>query len=500
MSPATPAGGPDAARSTHQRLLRRYPALRTRLQPDETLVAVEEQATARPAAPPSALAAMRALTRAPRGCPLNESGPALAATTARDDGAASGHLRLFEAVFGRDSLICARMLLTDYPGVARRTVLALAAAQGLRDATRSEEEPGRIPHEIRDPTDPVAHDLTTEYGWAWPYYGSIDATCLWITSALEVARRDPGFPDEPVTGRDGRRRRVAECLAAAVEWLLARLAATPSGLLESTPRFPGSIQNQVWKDSPDAYSHRDGELATPATIASVEVQGLAYEALVRVDALADRLPGGRRRVRAAAAHVRARVLADFWVQDEAGGFFASGLDRDGLGRARPLAVRTSTMGHLLLSPILDGDAPALRTRRSALMDALAAPDLLCAAGLRTLSTTADRYRPDAYHNGSSWPWDTFTVAQGLRRHGRAAQADDLCARITRACREVRLYPEFFPGEGLRLPNLVVDVVDAAGQPNRVAQPPQEIQAWTVAAVLAIKRSCGRRGVAARGSG
>ena len=153
------------------------------------------------------------------------------------------------------------------------------------------------------------------------------------------------------------------------------------------------------------------------------------------------------------------------------------------------------MGHLLSSPILDGDEPTLRTQRTALADAVTAPDLRCAAGLRTLSTTADRFRPFAYHNGASWPWDTFTVAEGLRRHGRVAAADDLCARIVRACREVRLYPEFFSGdagERASVPNLVVDVVDESGVVNRVAQAPQEIQAWTVAAVLAIKRSCGPR--------
>jgi glycogen debranching enzyme len=414
------------------------------------------------------------------------------------DEPANSHLRLFEALFGRDSLICARILLPHYPGLARQTVLALAALQGCREEVRSEEEPGRIPHEVREPEDPVARSITANAGWAWPYYGSIDATCLWISLVTALFRIDPSFLDTLVYGRGGRRT-MLDCLVQAVEWLVRRLDATESGLLESHPRFPGSIENQVWKDSWDAYCHADGTLATPGTIASVEVQGLAHDALLDVALVltmrAVRAGPSLRpaALRLRADHIRSRILSDFWVEDEAGGFFALGLDRDLHGKPRPLAVRSSNMGHLLLSGVLDSDDTEVVRKRDALLRALLAPDMLCAAGVRTLSSAAARYRPNAYHNGNCWPWDTFMISAGMHRHGFTNIADDLCRRILRGYLATHLFPEFFSGDDDSRPHfgtLIADVVDHNDRRNRICQPPQEVQAWTVAALLAIKRMIG----------
>jgi glycogen debranching enzyme len=148
------------------------------------------------------------------------------------------------------------------------------------------------------------------------------------------------------------------------------------------------------------------------------------------------------------------------------------------------------MGHLLLSGVLDGDDPAIARKRRLLMAELTSPDMLCAAGIRTLSAQAARFRPSTYHNGSSWPWDTWTVAAGLRRHGAHAAADDLDRRILDGYRTTRCFPEFFSGDDAPVPHvneLVVEVVDETGHRNRICQPPQEVQAWTAAAVLAAKR-------------
>src|SRR5262245_29535845 len=55
----------------------------------------------------------------------------------------------FHALFGRDSLICALQVLPVRPDLARATLRALAAVQGVIDDAETDEEPGKILHEFR---------------------------------------------------------------------------------------------------------------------------------------------------------------------------------------------------------------------------------------------------------------------------------------------------------------------------------------------------------------
>src|ERR671917_1335264 len=56
----------------------------------------------------------------------------------------------FHALFGRDSLICSLQVLPERPDVARATLRALAALQGLDEHPGTLEEPGKVGHEFRD--------------------------------------------------------------------------------------------------------------------------------------------------------------------------------------------------------------------------------------------------------------------------------------------------------------------------------------------------------------
>ncbi len=89
-----------------------------------------------------------------------------------------------------------------------------------------------------------------------------------------------------------------------------------------------------------------------------------------------------------------------------------------------------------------------------------------------------------------WLWDTHHIAKGLRRHGYVDQANDLDDRILRVVESTRLFPEYVRGEQDTIA-LNQDVVilwdEAAHRENKIEQPPQEIQAWTVAAILATKK-------------
>jgi glycogen debranching enzyme len=139
------------------------------------------------------------------------------------------------------------------------------------------------------------------------------------------------------------------------------------------------------------------------------------------------------------------------------------------------------------------DGPDAAPFRAALAERLAADDVLAGAGVRTKSTMSVRFRAGSYHNGSTWPMDTGVIADGLRRHGFVAQADDLEDRILAGCAVSGGFPEFFRGDVDGSLRVNVDTVDAVvdGAMNRLEQPPQVNQGWTATRVWRILRSRGQ---------
>src|SRR5215469_1711850 len=126
---------------------------------------------------PDAIDELRKLTGVETPEEIGLNGPAIGArVTERNAGEAS--LRLFEVVFGRDSLTVALMVGDLFPRLLETTVLHLAAVQGREFNSLREEEPGRIAHEIRD--------VETDGVWGFPYYGSVDATALFVRGAVRA--------------------------------------------------------------------------------------------------------------------------------------------------------------------------------------------------------------------------------------------------------------------------------------------------------------------------
>ena len=407
--------------------------------------------------------------------------------------ASAGGESLFNCLFGRDAIRMAMDLLEDFPLAARNTLLELARLQGVAENARADEQPGRILHEHRHPDDPRAPVLGLE--WDFPYYGAVDSTPQWINLLVAYCDRyGDAILDEPLVDRLWRRITLRDSLLAALAWLLNRLDdENGGGYLWVKRASPNGIVNQVWEDSFDAYHHADGRLLDPGVpFAPVAPQGYAYDALVASAALLDRSPGelpvDTRTLRMRAVALREKVVAEFWMADL--GTFAQALE---LQPAGPIAARVvaSSPGHLLTSHILDGDD--LAHIRSVLAATLRSRQLLADAGVRTKSTTSVRFRAGAYHNGSTWPMDTGLIADGLRRHGFGAQADDLEDRILRACAVAGGFPEFLRGDvggGIRVNTSIVDIA-TDGISNRLEQPPQANQGWTATRVWRILRSRGQ---------
>jgi glycogen debranching enzyme len=333
----------------------------------------------------------------------------------------------FFTLFGRDSLWAARMLLPLGTELAAGTLRVLARHQGTRYDERTGEAPGKIIHEVRD----------ADLGGGLPsrYYGTIDATALWICTLHDAWRW--GLPEPEV-------RALLDPLRAALDWLTGPADPDGDGFLEYVDATGAGLANQGWKDSGDAIQWPDGHIAEPP-IALSEAQAYAHEAAVAGAALlADTDPRRAAELRAWAGELADRFRARFWVHDAYGEFPALALDA---GKT-PVPVATSNLGHLLGTGLLTGAETARVAAR------LAAGDLADAHGLRTFPAGLTGSNPLGYHTGSVWPHDTAIAVSGLARTGHHGLAARLAANLLTAAPafEHRL-PELFAGTALDQPVL-----------------------------------------------
>jgi hypothetical protein len=81
---------------------------------------------------------------------------------------------------------------------------------------------------------------------------------------------------------------------------------------------------------------------------------------------------------------------------------------------------------------------------------------------------------------------------GLKRHGEFSRAEDLEVRMWSVVEKFKKFPEFARGGDAAEPELSERIIDVWSEEdkrvNRLEQPPQEIQAWTVAAMLASRHT------------
>ena len=343
----------------------------------------------------------------------------------------------FLAVFGRDSAITAMQSLLLGPDVAHGTLRQLAAYQGTTDDPFREEEPGKIPHEVR------TGELATLGRIPFDrYYGSVDSTPLYLMLYVAACRWSGWLR--------GDRRRVPAAVReflphaeAALAWIERRVDA--DGLLWYAPSRRGGIRNQVWKDSNDSMRFADGSLAEPP-IAAVEVQGYVLAArrgMADVYARLRRLEEAQRQ-RLAAERLSAAIHERFWMAPE--GTYALGLDPAG----RQIDAVASNAGHLLWTDAIPAD------RAASVAERLLAPDMFTGWGIRTLSSRNPGYNPIGYHVGSVWPHDTSLIANGLARAGQHAAAQRVIDGLLDAAEAAQgRLPELFAGfDRVTTPHLV----------------------------------------------
>ncbi|MGH2751372.1 MAG: amylo-alpha-1,6-glucosidase [Actinomycetota bacterium] len=357
----------------------------------------------------------------------------------------------YVALFGRDSLLTAYALLDAAPEIARDTLLALAERQATGDDAERDAEPGKILHELRGGELARAGELMP-----FPYYGTVDATPLFVLVAAEYTLR---------TGDDATFDALQSHVDAALQWIGAHGDADGDGFVEYQRRASQGLLHQGWKDSDDAIVHADGSLAQ-GPLALCEVQGYVYAARTRLAELLE--SRGRveeaERLLADASVLRRSFRDAFWMDER--DCYALALDGD----KRRVASVTSNAGHCLWSGIVDDDlAPRLAAR-------LLGGDMFSGWGLRTLSSSSPAFDPESYHRGSVWPHDTALVAAGLHRYGFVRHA----ARLRAALLDVA---EASPAR--RLPELLCGFERARGAPYVVYPTTCVPQAWAAASIFLL---------------
>lgn len=358
----------------------------------------------------------------------------------------------FMALFGRDSLLASYMSMIVDPALALGVVQTLARLQGVTVDPATEEQPGRILHEVRFTSG------TGDGEAGHIYYGTADATPLFVVLVGELSRWGVARSviDELLPHVDR-----------ALDWIERYGDRDGDGYVEYERLTPDGLLNQGWKDSWDGINDADGVLANPP-IALAEVQGYVYAAYrcraelarVRSDAVtADRYESK-------AAALAAAFDRDFWVPDR--GWLAVALDGD----KRQVDSLASNMAHCLWSGIVrPARAPAIAAH-------LMSPQMFSGWGLRTLANTMSRYNPLSYHNGSVWPHDSAIAAAGLMRYGF----------VDESCRLIDAVLDAAAANSGRLPELYAGL-DRSELPVPVGYPTScSPQAWASAAPLLLLRT------------
>jgi glycogen debranching enzyme len=359
----------------------------------------------------------------------------------------------YTTLFGRDAVLTAYQSLAFRPALAAEALAVLAARQATEIDDSRDMQPGKILHELR--TGEMARTRELPHR---PYYGSVDATPLWLI--LLGATFD-------WTGDRSLVERFWPNALAALRWI-DEYGTGPDGFVTYERRTAQGLVNQGWKDSSDSIRDSEGR-TVEAPIALAEVQGYVFDAKRRMARLA-RLRGEDElaaRLEGEAAALRERFEAAFWLPRER--YYAMAIGRGG----HVADAISSNPGQCLWSELISPE------RAVDVVARLRGQDLDSGWGVRTFASGQPGYNPLGYHTGSVWPHDTGLIVAGLKKYGFHDDASRFAGSIFEAAQhfdDFRL-PELFCG--FERSRISVPV------PYPVACSPQ---AWAAGAPLLFLRS------------
>ncbi|UOQ44828.1 amylo-alpha-1,6-glucosidase [Halobacillus salinarum] len=337
----------------------------------------------------------------------------------------------FSVPFGRDSLLTSLFMLAYQPECVKGTLRTLAHYQGKEVVPEREEQPGKIMHELRFGELAATGQIPFS-----PYYGTVDATPLFVITACEYYKwtGDLAFIEE-----------LKPALEKAINWIDRYGSVKGDGFVQYQPSSDNSFVNQGWKDSDNSNVHEDGTLAKGA-IALAEVQGYVYQAKYSLAAIYRKLGEKKRadELESEAGELREAFEQAFWMEEKK--FYALALD----GEGKQVKALTSNPGHVLMAGLLEP------RRAKSIVNKLLDKDLFSGYGIRTMAENATGYYPMSYHNGSVWPHDNALILLGLTKSGFSSQAMKVVEGQLAAARQFEHYrlPELFCGYDSKLGHLV----------------------------------------------
>jgi glycogen debranching enzyme len=322
---------------------------------------------------------------------------------------------LYPAFFGRDALTAGWQAASVDRGQALDAALVrLGRLQTDRFDAWRDEEPGRIPYQVR--TGPLARLNLNPYS---AYYADYASPLMYVISLANLFAW---------TGETSNVRRHWDTVRRILDWAREHGDSDRDGYLEYHTHSSKGTKNQGWKDSGDAIIYDDGA-PVPSPIATCELQGYWYAAqeLMALLSMVMNVSADAAAWRDSAARLKQAFNRDWWLADER--FFALALDPD----KRAVGAPGSNVGHCLACGIID------RERLEPVVGRMFEPDLFSGWGIRTLTSKHAYYNPLSYHRGSVWADEQATMVFGLRRFGFDTRALDLSKALFDLA---QLYPEY----------------------------------------------------------
>lgn len=397
-------------------------------------------------------------------------------------------------LFGRDAAMSAQFVVDFDPEAAHETIAALIATQGVGYNKTTQEEPGRILHELRDMRTwvgrPVDRLFYTMAGWVWGMknhefliYFAADSTAHFVRLVKRYAMHvDAQILDETMTNKIGQKVLVRDALAAAANWIVSHVDAT--GLM-AVPRtnefshpygsFEDSVSSYAWSDKTAANFKRP--------FSFVEAQAFSLTSLRDACFLLDSHPQTDewRRV----ADMMQRTLLDrFWVDDW--DYFSSMVCERG-GQEVCLDVPNISAAWILNTTFWNHVHQRERQDKvRGIVERVFSEDFLTPVGLRTRSLNYPEPLGSVidYHGSQTvWPMFTFMVIEGLHRHHMHRLARQLENRLINASNAL---PGFFEYYIVDHDNIVFEPIAHTAFPSRSIQfyPEREI-AFTVVPMMVM---------------
>ncbi len=424
------------------------------------------------------------------------------------------------AFFGRDSIEAAEDVLPSDTSLAKSVILNLGSLQGRLHNPTTEEETGKIIHEFRRKNDnhpQLTQGIFQKLHSAWgeegqdvvSYYGSVDATPLYIRLVADYCKRvgNKKILDEKVLQKDGNERTIREVVWDSLEWVKKSIEEGPMGhdetstephpekrikLLEFKRMNGQGINNQNWKDSGTSLVHTNGTLANhDYPVATIELQGLAYDALTKGTALfsgdKDKL-GNITDLRLLAQEVRLQTLNQFWMPDQ--NYFAVALDRDEYGQYRKVRTIESNAAELLNTDLFDGLPDNVKQPYiDGIVNTIYSNNFLTSVGIRCRSLEyAGLVDYWDYHGSHAvWPKETYDIAKGLVKQGFPELGKQLIYRMRNGIKTEQTFAELFyvdsDGTVAYRPTKLVSTKKPVDKVISATSIPEDKQTWSWSAYI-----------------